>query len=700
MTFWIRHLTLVILCVVVPLGAALYVDTESEIVRAKRGGATAARLGERSLSQTLRLDAHQTVGSARLLARKIAEESLLEDAVRGGQTKKKAALENLALLVEANGRNGFAWIVDGAGKIVFANGMTDIAESPRSIVGHPLFARTQQGFALDGFWEEGGKIAHVGAAPITKDGRAEGAVLIARTLDVALLRGLASASGGELTMVSGSQVVASTVDDALAKSIVAMTQGSVEPVHGGRLAQPLASGMLPFLPVLIDPHADGLAFTSYVHTSPLNNVRFIVSVPSAQPLQELARRQEVLLAVFAAALMLALLVGLLNHRTFVSPIELVAEHLSAIQLGRGEAELNEARVSRPFRRMVRLVNMLVQKLPTRGFATTASLIDSSPISELPAPSITNDLHSPPIMPPPVAITPRPAVKPRVEEPEEEDAVGDAIAAMSLPPVRPSEMDDYGQEEDSAAAIAEAIASLEAQQKATDPSLTAPPQASSGPRSAANIRGGTPAVESPSPFAPSQSEYFRAGTVTSTRPSGQQKFYMPPEEAVTQGAGAGLRGGGSVAGLGRAALADDDAFNGSQQTAVAPVQKELLAKSARDGEDDEAKGPDSTVVASVPADLLAQSAGESIPDSPTSGEAGDQGLDAADHAHFKQVYERFIEMRRKCGEPTADLAFDRFLIKLTKNRENLMKKYSCRTVRFQVYEKDGKAALKATPVRAR
>jgi hypothetical protein len=29
---------------------------------------------------------------------------------------------------------------------------------------------------------------------------------------------------------------------------------------------------------------------------------------------------------------------------------------------------------------------------------------------------------------------------------------------------------------------------------------------------------------------------------------------------------------------------------------------------------------------------------------------------------------------------------------------LIAKYQCRTVRFQVYEKDGKAALKATPVR--
>ena len=36
--------------------------------------------------------------------------------------------------------------------------------------------------------------------------------------------------------------------------------------------------------------------------------------------------------------------------------------------------------------------------------------------------------------------------------------------------------------------------------------------------------------------------------------------------------------------------------------------------------------------------------------------------------------------------------------LRKNKEQLVAKYNCRTVRFQVYVKDGKAALKATPVK--
>ncbi len=37
-------------------------------------------------------------------------------------------------------------------------------------------------------------------------------------------------------------------------------------------------------------------------------------------------------------------------------------------------------------------------------------------------------------------------------------------------------------------------------------------------------------------------------------------------------------------------------------------------------------------------------------------------------------------------------------KLRKNKEQLVTKYNCKTVRFQVYVKEGKAALKATPVK--
>ena len=55
-------------------------------------------------------------------------------------------------------------------------------------------------------------------------------------------------------------------------------------------------------------------------------------------------------------------------------------------------------------------------------------------------------------------------------------------------------------------------------------------------------------------------------------------------------------------------------------------------------------------------------------------------------------------RERCGEGSDGLTYEKFVAKLRKNREQLVQKYACRTVRFQVYVKEGKAALKATPVK--
>jgi hypothetical protein len=66
--------------------------------------------------------------------------------------------------------------------------------------------------------------------------------------------------------------------------------------------------------------------------------------------------------------------------------------------------------------------------------------------------------------------------------------------------------------------------------------------------------------------------------------------------------------------------------------------------------------------------------------------------------FQRVYHDFVELKRKCGESIDSVTFERFVGKLRDNRDQLMRKLGCKSVRFQVYVKDGKAALKATPVR--
>jgi hypothetical protein len=70
----------------------------------------------------------------------------------------------------------------------------------------------------------------------------------------------------------------------------------------------------------------------------------------------------------------------------------------------------------------------------------------------------------------------------------------------------------------------------------------------------------------------------------------------------------------------------------------------------------------------------------------------------EEAHFREVFQQFLEMKQRCGEPTANLTFEKFAQTLRKNKAALMEKHHAKGVRFTVYEKAGKAALKATPLR--
>jgi hypothetical protein len=45
-----------------------------------------------------------------------------------------------------------------------------------------------------------------------------------------------------------------------------------------------------------------------------------------------------------------------------------------------------------------------------------------------------------------------------------------------------------------------------------------------------------------------------------------------------------------------------------------------------------------------------------------------------------------------------LSLEKFVAKLQSNREQLVAKHGCKSAQFTVYEKDGKAAIRAVPVR--
>jgi len=102
----------------------------------------------------------------------------------------------------------------------------------------------------------------------------------------------------------------------------------------------------------------------------------------------------------------------------------------------------------------------------------------------------------------------------------------------------------------------------------------------------------------------------------------------------------------------------------------------------------AGAPPATPPRSLDDDILASQTGLRIP-APAASE---------EEAYFHSIFAEFLELKARCGEPTAGLTYPKFVEKLRRNQEELMGKPGTVGVRFSVYVKDGKAALKATPVK--
>jgi hypothetical protein len=113
--------------------------------------------------------------------------------------------------------------------------------------------------------------------------------------------------------------------------------------------------------------------------------------------------------------------------------------------------------------------------------------------------------------------------------------------------------------------------------------------------------------------------------------------------------------------------------------VAPPPRPPFQSSGFGGDDDE----DATMVGAVPAEVMAQATG---------------GSSAAEPAEWLSVFDDFVRVKKQCGESTDGLTFEKFAQTLKKNRDALIERHHCKRVKFTVYTKDGRASLKATPVK--
>ncbi len=69
-----------------------------------------------------------------------------------------------------------------------------------------------------------------------------------------------------------------------------------------------------------------------------------------------------------------------------------------------------------------------------------------------------------------------------------------------------------------------------------------------------------------------------------------------------------------------------------------------------------------------------------------------------NTEWVHVFEEFYATKQRCGESVNGFTFDKFQNTLKKHRDAIIERHGVRRVKFSVYVKDGKAALKASPIR--
>jgi hypothetical protein len=79
-------------------------------------------------------------------------------------------------------------------------------------------------------------------------------------------------------------------------------------------------------------------------------------------------------------------------------------------------------------------------------------------------------------------------------------------------------------------------------------------------------------------------------------------------------------------------------------------------------------------------------------------SGEWGAGAADEAEWRAVYQDFVALKQQCGENVDGFTYEKFEQTLRRSRDQLISRHAATRVKFSVYVKEGKAALKANPIK--
>ncbi|MFZ9888649.1 MAG: MXAN_5187 C-terminal domain-containing protein [Myxococcota bacterium] len=504
-----------------------------------------------------------------------------------------------------------------------------------NVMGNPVVADVLTGVKRDGLVVLNGEALYFVGIPLFSAERLAGAVLLGWKVDGAFADALASLLETPVVLVRGAERFGSALAEMDAAALGALAAGTPQGAFQADLALPLP------LPVLVPTTAryEGVAVSAFPSHP---EVKFVLTADRGPMLQAIAALQQLAIAFTLLGGFIAFLVVFEIQRSVDRPLRQIMSHLSQYAQGASVGILPESALSGPFVRLGKQLNMILQAPAASGRGGAGVFAPTNPGVAYGADSLA-----------PLA----PAGAPVPSEP-----VG---AVSSLPPPAPA-----------------------ASSSAISAAPIAPSLASSGisgifaERSSDMLQG-----------LPGASATLGGISVPSAAPvsSGISGSALPGAGALP---GASLPGGAGLPGtpsLPPQAPVDD--FN-PEATAMFQVPQALLQEAARSGPPPAFSAPPPpphqpeearTVIAQIPTELLSQSATAS-------------GVSPAEESHFKEVYHEFLSTRARCNEDTDQLSYERFLTKLMKNRQQIIEKYNSKSVRFQVYVKQGKAALRAVPVR--
>ena len=90
-------------------------------------------------------------------------------------------------------------------------------------------------------------------------------------------------------------------------------------------------------------------------------------------------------------------------------------------------------------------------------------------------------------------------------------------------------------------------------------------------------------------------------------------------------------------------------------------------------------------------------GQSMDSAPRRAPAPPGRAEPSQLEEWQSVFQDFVSLKQQCGENTDGFSYEKFELTLKKKNEELLTRHGAKRVKFSVYVKEGKAALKASPI---